>query len=357
MTGIQWTEQVWNPTTGCDRISPGCDNCYALTMAKRLKGMGSAKYQRDGNPTTSGPGFGVSMHDDALALPIRWKKPRLIFVNSMSDLFHKDITDEFIARVFATMALTPQHTYQILTKRHARMRALLNKPEFWYTVGRLARHIGYGYDQAANYLADGRNIYDTTVWEQLRFLPNAWIGASVEDQKRADLRVPALLETPAAVRFISAEPLLGPIDLDQPRCDAHGRQDVAEDDSGREWCGPCSADGFSGELSFGHWLDPLNGGIDWVIVGGESGPGSRPMDLSWVQSIVTQCGDAKVPVFVKQFGAEWARDWSIGGKSVAVLGDRKGGEPQYWPEGLRVREFPEQARMPITYPQPAEVAR
>jgi hypothetical protein len=121
-SSIEWTDTTWNPTTGCDRVSPGCDRCYALTMAKRLKAMGSAHYQRDGNPATSGPGFGVSVHPDAVNEPLRWRKPRRVFVNSMSDLFHKDIPDEYIAQVFAVMAATPQHTYQILTKRHGRMR-------------------------------------------------------------------------------------------------------------------------------------------------------------------------------------------------------------------------------------------
>ena len=115
-SAIEWCDATWSPTTGCDRVSPGCDNCYALTLAKRLKAMGSAKYQRDGNPRTSGPGFGLTTHDDALDLPLRWRKPRRVFVNSMSDLLHKDVSDEFIARVWAVMAATPQHVFQILTK-------------------------------------------------------------------------------------------------------------------------------------------------------------------------------------------------------------------------------------------------
>ncbi len=343
-TSIEWTRgddgqpgMTWNPTTGCDRVSPGCDNCYALKMAKRLKGMGQAKYQRDGNPLTSGPGFGVSMHDDALAVPIRWKKPRLVFVNSMSDLFHKDITDEFIARVFATMALTPQHTYQVLTKRHARMRALLNKPEFWYHVGRFARHFGYEHDQAANHLADGRNIYDTTVWEQLRHLPNIRLAVTVEDQKWADIRIPALLDTPADVRFLSCEPLLGPIDFQPDDHTGHERDYDGGPEGGGYVCLDCSTDEQHVEWA----TQEFPPGIDWAIVGGESGPGARPMEIGWAQTIVTQCRDAKVPVFVKQMGSIWASDWTIGGKTVAALGDPKGGDPQYWSEELRVREFPE----------------
>ena len=125
MTTIEWTEQTWNPTTGCDRISPGCDHCYALTMARRLKGMGSAKYQNDGHPKTSGPGFALTVHPDVLTEPLRWKKPRKVFVNSMSDLFHARVPREFLAQVFAVMAATPQHTYQILTKRPERAARIL----------------------------------------------------------------------------------------------------------------------------------------------------------------------------------------------------------------------------------------
>ena len=133
-TGISWTGETWNPTTGCDRVSSGCDHCYAMTMAKRLKGMGQAKYQRDGDPKTSGPGFGLTVHRDALTLPLRWRKPRKVFVNSMSDLFHADVPAEFIARVFAVMAACPQHTFQVLTKRHARMKSLLNGVVVIYMV-------------------------------------------------------------------------------------------------------------------------------------------------------------------------------------------------------------------------------
>lgn len=138
-TNIEWTDATWNPTTGCDKVSPGCDNCYAMTLAPRLKAMRSPHYQRDGDPKTSSPGFGVSIHPDALDKPLRWKKPRRIFVNSMSDLFHDEIPDEFIAQVFAVMALAPQHTFQVLTKRHGRMRSLLNNADWRHRL-RVAVH-------------------------------------------------------------------------------------------------------------------------------------------------------------------------------------------------------------------------
>lgn len=341
-TSIEWTRSddgtpgaTWNPVTGCTKISKGCDNCYAETLAERFRGTPGHYFEG---------GFDVQLRDHKLYEPIRWKKPRRIFVNSMSDLFHKDVPTEYIARVFAVMALTPQHTYQLLTKRHGRMRALLNKPEFWYHVGRFARHIGYEYDQAANYLADGRNIYDTAVWEQLRFLPNAWIGASVEDQKWADIRIPALLDTPAAIRFLSCEPLVGPINFQPDDHTGHERDYDGGPEGGGYICLDCSTD----EQNVEWTTQEFPPGINWVICGGESGPGSRPMDLSWAQSIVTQCRDAKVPVFVKQLGTAWARDWTTGGKTIAAHGDRKGSEMAHWPAELRIREFPE---------APAAVAR
>lgn len=313
-TTIEWTDEVWNPTTGCDRVSPGCDRCYALPMAKRLKAMENtridlellplsrAKYQADGDPRTSGPGFGIAMHPDTLTAPFSWHKPRKVFVNSMSDLFHKGVSDEFIADVFAVMIATPQHTYQVLTKRAGRMRSLLSSDAHAERVAeRLAK-----------------------LWKVPHVAPlrgpveNIWLGVSVEDQKRADLRIPALLDTPAAVRFLSCEPLLGPVNLDQPRCEDHGRIEVVTDDQNREWCGPCAADGFTGELSFGHWLDPLNGGVDWVIVGGESGHGARPMHPNWVRTLRDQCDAAGVPFFFKQWGEWGPAPWRV---------ERADGEP------------------------------
>src|SRR5579859_631225 len=161
-TSIEWTQMTWNPTTGCDRVSPGCDHCYALTMAGRLKATGAKAYQVDGDPRTSGPGFGLTLHAERLKDPLRWRDPRVVFVNSMSDLFHAKVPFEFVEQVWATMGATPQHTYQILTKRPDRM-ARFSK--------------------------------------RLPLLPNVWLGTSVEDQRRVD-RVAHLMNTEAAVRFI-----------------------------------------------------------------------------------------------------------------------------------------------------------
>lgn len=224
MTKIEWTDQTWNPTTGCDRISRGCDNCYALTMAKRLKAMGQEKYQTDGDSRTSGPGFGVTVHPDALAEPYRWRKPRKVFVNSMSDLFHARVPLAFVQRVFEVMADTPQHTYQVLTKRAHRLPRVADK---------------------------------------LPWPANVWMGVSAEDQGQANARIPHLLATPAAVKFVSAEPLLGPVRL-----------------------------------------DPAWTGLDWLIAGGESGKGARPMHPQWLRDLRDQCAEMDIAYFLKQWG-EW----------------------------------------------------
>lgn len=289
---IEWTDATWNPTTGCDRVSPGCDNCYALTMAKRLKGMGNPKYQNDGDPRTSGPGFGITTHTDLLYAPFGWKKPRRVFVNSMSDLFHARVPREFVLEVWRVMAQTPQHTYQILTKRPDRM----------------ARVVG-------------------ELCDQLWVLPNVWLGTSVEDEKRAEERTGHLYETPAAVRFLSLEPLLGPVNLPFVTkvngCTCYGG----------------SLPGIGHEPGCGSEPGSGWGNLHWVIVGGESGPGARPMDIEWARSVVVQCQDAKVPVFVKQLGSVWARDTFVSGIAVAK-NDPKGGDPDWWPVDLRVREYP-----------------
>ena len=250
-TGISWTTATWNPTTGCDRISPGCDHCYALTLAKRLKAMGSAKYQNDGDPRTSGPGFGLTTHLDALDAPLHWREPRRVFVNSMSDLGHARIPPEFLARVWSVMARTPQHTYQILSKRPDRIAAWVRRCSVHDF------HTGYpGTPEPGEICYDhpGEIIVGYGCqWP----LPNVHIGTSIETDRYCR-RADDLRETPAALRFLSLEPLLGP-------------------------------------------LPSLNlTGIGWCIIGGESGPGHREMDVAWLESIVRQCQDEGVPVHIKQ---------------------------------------------------------
>jgi protein gp37 len=270
-TGIEWTDATWNPVTGCDEVSPGCDHCYAKTLAERFRGTPGHYFEN---------GFDVQLRPERLDQPLRWKRPRMIFVNSMSDLFHKDIPDEFIARVFAVMALAPQHTFQVLTKRHGRMRSLLSDREFPGAVLR-AR------DQYDTSLAPARQKPRATFlnWP----LSNVWLGVSVEDQARANLRIPALFDTPAAVRWISAEPLLGPVDLSEVW-----------------WARPNG-------MSF-------STALNWVVVGGESGRGARPMQPAWARSLRDQCASAGVPFLFKQWG-EWAphymlRAHSAGGPAV-----------------------------------------
>lgn len=478
-TKIEWTKRpgtvgrTWNPTTGCDRISAGCDNCYALTLAKRLKAMGSAKYQTDGDARTSGPGFGVATHPDSLGEPLKWRKPATVFVNSMSDLWHARVPREFVVRIFAVMAATPQHTYQILTKRPERMARMLASDAFMaevqqaydaltlstkapaseatveldeypgYFVSNLGRvfstsgctvcgwcgielagsirrmfcsaahrskafyeqsqgrwspperamqalssDVGEQGHRRVTLYRDGastrelvhrlvltafarpavageqgrhldsdpsNNVISNLAWgsqsdnwgERVRHghqrsyakltesdvavirarsaagesasgiakdypvtdtqirnvvtghqwrghagtltwpLPGVWLGTSIESAEHVG-RADHLRATPAAVRFISAEPLLGPLDD----------------------------------------LDLTD--VSWLIAGGESGPGSRPMDLDWVRALIGACRETGTAPFVKQLGAVWA-------------GGGKGGDWSLWPEDLRIREYPSSA--------------
>lgn len=310
-TEISWTETVWNPTTGCDKVSPGCDHCYAMTMAKRLKGMGQPKYQTDGDPRTSGPGFGVAMHPDVLRLPLRWRKPKRIFVNSMSDLFHEKVADEFIARAFAVMAVCPQHTFQVLTKRPARMRSLLSSETF---VGRVMNES----------FAIKPVKLDEDPFGPMWPLFNVWLGVSTEDHKWASIRIPALLDTPAAVRWISAEPLLGQIDLGAAALVPYERE------QGGFWRYSARTDVHGDDKT---WVPAPPAQLDWVVCGGESGPGARPMDLAWATSLRDQCAQAGIPFHFKQGGSVLGREWG---------GHSKGGDPAIWPEPFP-REYPEMA--------------
>lgn len=302
-TGIEWSDATWNPVTGCDRVSPGCAHCYALTLAKRLKAMGHPAYQQDGGPA-SGPGFAVQLHPDRLEAPLHWRQPRRVFVNSMSDLFHEDVPGAFIEEVFARMAVTPQHMYQILTKRPARMLE-------WFTTGYRDGMVA-GAAQQAGY----RHLLPRVPLSEFWPLPNVWLGVSVENQRMADERIPLLLQTPAAVRFLSCEPLLSRVDLARflPAPDTDG--DCAR-------CGlPWQPDR---DWEVRHECSPGFGeaGIDWVIVGGESGPVTRPFDPDWARLIRDDCAQSETPFFMKQLG-----------------GARPGSKLDDLPEDLRIRELP-----------------
>jgi protein gp37 len=295
MAKIEWTEKTWNPIRGCSRVSDGCVNCYAEEIAARFSGPGkpyeglAKRINHDARWTGK-----VRFIEERLDAPLHWKKPSRIFVNSMSDLFHEKVKDEWIDSIFAVMATACQHTFQVLTKRPARMA---------------------DYAQA---LADGRRslppVWDAREQRERHWAglpPNVWLGVSVEDQATADERIPLLLETPAAVRWVSYEPALGPVD-------------------------------------FSSWL---GGGLDWIVVGGESGPGARRFDLAWARQTIAQCRAAGVSVFVKQMGSRpivrrhpvprdgWEPVTGQNGQPIRLT-NTKGGDMAEWPTALRVREYP-----------------
>ena len=326
-TKIEWADETWNPLrarrrdgTGkvgwaCVRVSPGCVNCYAATQNRTGWAGGTGLDYTVPDLAKVEP----FLDEKVLALPSHWRNPRRVFVCSMTDVFGEWVGALDVGRLLNVAGSEPEHQFLFLTKRAERMRTVM-----------------------AAY-------YETT---RQKPLPNVWLGVSVEDQQRADERIPHLLATPAAVRFISAEPLLGPVNLKRVRvanADGYdhfydalgGYSDMSRDN-------PTQVDRRDG------WMGLAPGQIDWVICGGESGSRARPMDLAWARSIVEQCRAAAVPVFVKQLGAHpytQAGDehgWPLGtgferrGDSllIAKVRDRKGGDPEEWPEDLRIREWP-----------------
>ena len=294
-TGIQWTDATWNPVTGCSRVSPGCVNCYAERMSARLQAMGQANYRN---------GFRVTLHPEVLEQPLAWRRPRRIFVCSMADLFHPDVPDEFIESVFGIAALAQHHTFQVLTKRPERAQAwfeerFLGGETRADQVARAASHLGARLDrrgitwdsrgsERSNYTGppdlDVSNRRPWPGWP----LPNVWVGTSVESRRYLD-RLDTLRRIPAALRFVSFEPLLEPV---QPNLE----------------------------------------GIDWAIIGGESGPGARRLDLDGVRHLLHLCRNSGTVPFVKQLGRVWAR--------LHYPRNLHGAEPSTWPEDLRVQEFP-----------------
>lgn len=307
-TKIEWCDATWNPILGCTKVGAGCDNCYAMRSVHRMAGnpklaaaAGGTTKIINGRPGWTGV---VRCLPERLEIPLHWRAPRRIFVASQSDPFHEAVPDEFLDRMFAVMALTPQHTYQLLTKRPERMREYLT-----------AEMVGARIDAATHEFGGMGGVWFSS-------MPNVWGLVSVEDQATADARIPVLLETPLAVRGVSAEPLIGPVSVQQ-------------------WIPPVGVD----DRSQGPW--PY---LDWAIVGGESGPGARPFDLAWARWLIAQCRAAGTAVFVKQLGA---KPHSIPDR-ISYKGDSapkpngfyrflnhgKGGDPAEWPEDLRVREFP-----------------
>lgn len=269
MSKIEWTDRTWNPVTGCSAVSEGCRNCYAAAMTRRLERMESQKSKYSGLINSDGHFNGdIKTHENELNRPLTWKTPSMVFVNSMSDLFHPRVSLAFVCKVYETMIEAKQHTYQVLTKRPDRM---------W---GFLAQFYESAF--AWNNGLDASNP-----------LPNTWHGTSIENSSVLP-RVDDLLQTPSALRFLSVEPLIGEV----------------------------------------HLADKL-GGIDWVIVGGESGPNARPCDLTWVHSVVHACLEVGVPVFVKQLGS---RPVHLG--EPIKLKSRHGSDMSEWPEYLQRREMP-----------------
>jgi protein gp37 len=250
-SSIEWTNAVWNPVRGCSVVSPGCKNCYAMKQARRFSGPGGA-YEGLTRLTSNGPVWTgeVRFVPEMLHYPLKLRKPHRIFVNSMSDLFHEQLSDECIQKIFKVMCEVKQHTFQVLTKRPKRMLEFLSH---WDSMTR-----------------DWGPLYPNT-WPQ----KHVWLGVSCENQATADERIPLLLQTPAAVRWVSAEPLLGPIDLTAIK--------------------RTRAEGF---------MRPLDGRfnkINWVVAGSESGPRARPAEIAWFRSLRDQCASGGVPFFLKQF--------------------------------------------------------
>lgn len=348
-TDIEWADATWNPVVGCTRVSEGCRNCYAEAMAHRFRTAPMSSTPNDPrahplNLLTDDHGRWngtVRLLPDRLSEPLRWRKPRRIFVCSMSDLFHAKVPFDFVDHVLATAALCPQHTFMILTKRPELMAEYLTgcRRRNFHVHAAAAEMINGDWSRMPGDMAQTRSSGGT--WWPLR---NVWLGTSVEDQKRADERIPHLLRCPAAVRFLSVEPMLSLVDIAEAIAKLPGA-----------FQGGCDRHGTPVDIH------PMPG-IDWVIVGGESGPKARPCAVDWIRGIVRQCKDASVPCFVKQLGARPLVDhdesnkivaagcsvrWDdLGGRVYATLRlrDRKGGDMAEWPEDLRVREWPEVRR-------------
>lgn len=261
-TLIEWTDATWNPVTGCAKVSQGCKHCYAEREWPRMTKLVPAYAGRDFTD--------VRTHVNRLDQPLRWRRPRRIFVNSMSDLFHHDVPDDFIDLVFAVVSIADRHTFQVLTKRSDRMRQYMNAPDRLARVRAAARRLHGNVNE----------VSAVPVWPP----QNAWLGVSVEDQAAADERVPLLLETLAAVRWISAEPLLGQVSLHFERI---GHWNALAMKSNQPWA---------------------TTRLHWVVVGGESGPKARPISIHWVRNLRDQCVAAGVPFLFKQWG-EWGPDW------------------------------------------------
>jgi protein gp37 len=350
-SAIEWTEATWNPIRGCSRVSEGCRHCYAERVAARFSGPGKP-YEDLAQMTPAGPRWtgAVRLVESVLDQPLRWRKPRRIFVNSMSDLFHESVSNDTIAAIFGAMAACPDHVFQVLTKRATRL------PEWFGWIADMPEgptgRCGVELQDKIGIVGMGHR------WRQIEEakwpLPHVHLGVSIEDQATADERIPLLLQTPAAVRWVSYEPALGPVEF-RSWLRVEGMAGHCYDIDGDAWHLP----GTCKEMH-----DCCRSRLDWIVVGGESGPGARPFDLAWARSTIAQCRAAGVPVFVKQLGRNitWDVDVTAGnyqrtrfpdsvidrrdlekrpdGSFRIYLTDRKGGDVAEWPADLRVREWP-----------------
>lgn len=280
-SGITWTNATWGPVTGCTKVSSACKHCYAERDWTRLTHL----------PTYAGRQFtDVACHPERLDQPLRWKRTRMIFVNSMSDLFHEDVPDEFIDKVFAVMALAKQHVFQVLTKRPERMLAYMTRlAKSAKLLDDAARTVGYTFEFQGQYLVS---------WP----IPNVWMGVSVENQATANERIPLLLQTPAAIRFVSAEPLLDHVSLQQA-CEKFRYRSATP-------CNECHPH----IVGNGIECCGMVRNLDWVIVGGESGPKARLMHPDWARNLRDECQRAGVPFFFKQTGLWQALEPGEAGK-------------------------------------------
>lgn len=358
-TKIQWTEATWNPVRGCSEVSPGCAHCYAKIQAARFAAEGepyhgfvTRRSRRQSRGLAMWTGAMRALGPPTLSQPLRWRRPRRVFVNSMSDLFHDGLTNEEIAAVFGVMAAAPQHQFQVLTKRATRMR------EWFRWVSRTNQpagelHTALGHAMAGPTDWDPKDVHCERLLDEANDWPlrNVWLGVSVEDETRT-ARIRELLQTPAAVRFVSAEPLLGRIDL-QPyleRCHAAKDGDCTapscpqlRDDEPARTGRHCPLDDWNDVDD--HELPPR---LDWVIVGGESqqpgGPRARPCAQEWIEEVILQCQHARVPVFTKQLGSRSVSEERVDAAGAwtwaAGYAHPKGGDPEEWPAALRVREWP-----------------
>lgn len=357
-SSIEWTDSSWSPIRArniktskigwhCEHVTTGCEFCYAEGINKRL---GTGLPFKPGHLANGD--VEIFVNETMLLAPLQWKKPRKIFVCSMTDMFARFVPDEMIDKMFAVMALCPQHTFQVLTKRADRMREYLTKPHYpgkFVTISdagvrtdtpsaRIRVHsamcdiLPVAPARALNAAAawQNKNAPDGDGFIRNWPLPNVWLGVSAERQQEADERIPLLLQTPAAVRFVSAEPLLGPIDLTDALRDGHPTQEQVDGPRGM------------------HYLRHGASRLDWVIVGGESGPYARPFNISWARSIASQCREAGTSCFIKQLGTNpFYRADDVNctsqdtGRDVWLIPkDRKGGDWNEWPQDLRIREMP-----------------